>query len=96
MYYVLYVTVFETGNIKKHIAQIRLDSIAQSESRRGVCGILLSCCVVVAVCADENFFISKKIKGKTKIRKIGKFQPTHNKKQHKFTVFIQWKLLSTQ
>lgn len=64
MYYVLYVTVFETGNIKKHIAEIRLDSIAQSESRRGVCGILLSCCVVVAVCADENFFISKKIKGK--------------------------------
>lgn len=44
-----------------------------------MCGILLSCCVVVAVCADENFFISKKIKGKTNITKIGKFQPTHNK-----------------
>lgn len=46
-----------------------------------MCGILLSCCVVVAVCADENFFISKKIKEKkeTKNRKIGKFQPTHNK-----------------
>lgn len=77
MYYVLYVTVFETGNIKKHIAQIRLDSIAQSESRRGVCGILLSCCVVVAVCADENFFISKKIKGKKR-----KLENSENSNQH--------------
>lgn len=77
MYYILYVTVFETGNIKKHIAQIRLDSIAQSESRRGVCGILLSCCVVVAVCADEKNFISKKIKGKKR-----NLEKSENSNQH--------------